>query len=336
MVPIASPERSRSWRTTAPTWPATKAPRGSTTACAGAATPRTNRSAAACTSTSNFRDPQPDPEHEPTLFEWAGGFAGAAADDPDLLREIRARRPAAEPAVRRHVPRPPAARRRLARGGLRWPEGLHRNVRRLPAHDLAASWQRDHRSQAGALGPALDAGRRRGGVAGRRRVPGGLQPPTSNGVPASRSRTPRPAPNRRRTCPSRAGGGSATPPPVAGLRACAPSEEDQPVPPARARRGRQLRPAHQAALPVHRPAVDAVRLRPVVVRRRQTNMRRPSSTGCAPGRCRATENGPRNRSGSSSAGQRQGSKPDGHPRKGARAASLSERQQWLPRRLGQC
>jgi hypothetical protein len=32
-----------------------------------------------------FHDSQPEPDHEPTLFEWCGGLSGADPDDPVVL-----------------------------------------------------------------------------------------------------------------------------------------------------------------------------------------------------------------------------------------------------------
>ena len=88
----------------------------------------------------DFHDPVVDPDHEPTLFEWAGGY-------PVFLRVTRL-------FYERHVPqddsgaavfadgaRPPGARRRLALGGVRRPQVLFAALRWLYPNDLSTPEQ---------------------------------------------------------------------------------------------------------------------------------------------------------------------------------------------------
>ena len=69
-----------------------------------------------------FRDPVPDPEQEPTLFEWAGGFPALTRMTRIFYGKYVPQDPLLRSAVREHVPRPPRARGRLAGRGLRRPK----------------------------------------------------------------------------------------------------------------------------------------------------------------------------------------------------------------------
>src|ERR1700724_3160972 len=80
--------------------------------------------------------------------------ARANPDDPAVLREARPGRPAAGPAVRRHVARPPAAGGEVAGRGVLRPEALQHRVRRLPPHGLPRTAAGPRGSRVSALAPA--------------------------------------------------------------------------------------------------------------------------------------------------------------------------------------
>ena len=106
--------------------------------------------------------PRPGPRRGPDPVRVGRRTARADPDDPPALREARARRRPARPAVRQHGPRSPAARGRRDRRGLRRP-------RRAAGARQAGL----HRAAARPLGGAGRPGRRRGRLAGRPAVPFG-------------------------------------------------------------------------------------------------------------------------------------------------------------------
>ena len=138
-APTGSPAGSRSRTPTATRSGGTRAPRWSTTASVAVATRGTSRSAGRHWQI-GFRDPVPDPEQEPTLFEWAGGF-------PALTRMTRI-------FYGKYVPQDPL-RLRCSRTcppttPSAWPpgwarcseaEGLQRGLRRLRTDGLPAPGQ---------------------------------------------------------------------------------------------------------------------------------------------------------------------------------------------------
>ena len=240
----------------------------------------------------NFVDPQPDPEHEPTLFEWAGGFPALLRMTQLFYEKYVPEDPLLSPLFADMSPDHPqrvAAWLGEVFGGPKtytetyggYPRMISQHLGKGITEPKRARWVQLLCRSADEAGLPADAEFRAAFTA---YLEWGSRIAVENST--------LPAPNRRRTCPSRAGGGSATPPPAPASPRSPPGRGGPAGDAARARRGGQLRPAHQAALPVHRPAVDAVRLRPVVIRRRQHSMRTPSSTGCAPGRCPAMAPGP--------------------------------------------
>ena len=92
-------------------------------------------------------------------------LAGSAADDPDLLRKVRPRGPAACAALRGDGTRPSGARCGVAGRGLRRPAFVQRALRRLRPHGLAAHRKGAPRRAACPLGPSALQ------VRGRRALP---------------------------------------------------------------------------------------------------------------------------------------------------------------------
>ena len=192
--------------------PRNEAPRGSTTRCAAAGTPRTSRSARACTGTSSSTIRCPTRTRTPTMFEWAGGL-------PALTRMTRL-------FYEKHVPEDPLLAplfanmsadhpQRVAKwlgevfGG---PPLLQRGVRRLPADDLPARRQVPDRGKARALGGSCSCRPPRRPGCPTTRSSARRSAPTSSGDRGSPSRTPRPRRQARRsTCRCRTGIGA--PPP---------------------------------------------------------------------------------------------------------------------------
>lgn len=95
-----------------------------------------------------FRDPVPDSDHQPTVFEWCGGL-------PALTRMTRLfyeKYVPADPLLAPLFGRPSRAGGQVAGRGVLRPELLQRGVRRLHPHDLPARRQGPDRREAGPLG----------------------------------------------------------------------------------------------------------------------------------------------------------------------------------------
>ena len=156
---------------------------------------------------------EPQADHEPTLFEWAGG-------SPALLRMTRIFYGKYVPGTRcsRRSSRRwhPTIRSVWRRG---WARSSEARVRTASASAVTTAWSRgtsERRSAKSSVpaGSICSASPRT--TRSFRLIPNGARPssPTSSGAPGSRSRTRSQAPIRRPTCRCPAGRGSATPLPA--------------------------------------------------------------------------------------------------------------------------
>ncbi len=187
-----------------------------------------------------FRDPVPDPGHEPTIFEWAGGL-------PAFLRMTRL-------FYEKHVPQDPLLAPLFATMAADHPQRVAKWLAEVFGGPRRYSTEH--------------GGYRRGRRAFQTTPSSALRSrPTSNGAPGWPWRTPRPAPSPPSICPCRTGAG--TPPPGHPAPASPPSpqlaKKTSPRPSCPPKGTGQLRSPHQAALPPTRPAVHAIRIRPVVL-----------------------------------------------------------------------
>ena len=187
------------------------------------------------------------PEQEPTLFEWAGGF-------PALTRMTRI-------FYGRYVPQDPLLAPLFANMSPDHPERVAAWLGEVFGGPKAYSegYGGYERMVSQHLGKALREEQRARWVellsksaddAMLPPTPSGAPPssPTWNGARGSGSRTPSPAPIRRRTCRCRAGGGSATRRRAGGSPPWSPRSL-RAGRPSRPRRACQLRAARQAAVP---------------------------------------------------------------------------------------
>ena len=154
------------------------------------------------------------------MFEWAGGLPALTR----LTRLFYENTPRTTPCSRRcsrPCRRPPAARRHVARRGLRRPEAVQRPVRRLRAHDSQHIGKGIDRGAARAAGSSCSPHRRTTPVCPTTRSSARYSAPTSSGVHAWPWRTPPPTRRPHRTCRCRRGTG--TPQPVHRAAASPPS-----------------------------------------------------------------------------------------------------------------
>ena len=236
-----------------------------------------------------FRDPVPPARRRTDPVRVGRRPARADPDDPAAVREARARRQPARAAVRRHnAARLPAARGRRHRRGVRrtrrhqqgryqqgrYQQGRYQQGRYQQGRDAGQRPARPHRGAARPLGRAGHPGRRRRQAARRPAVPRGAHVLPGMDVAGRRSVRFGWSPARLGLGPGRAA--------RRGGRAGRRGRQHPGGHLARTRRDRELRGAHQAAVPRARPPVHVVRVRPVVPRRR-------------PGPCRRDPRAPRRR-----------------------------------------